>query len=299
MTCATATPSCAAVPTRAWARPSARLAVWSTVTFGCCLTWGTLRTAWAAIPAKAARRRSTRSSGPATPRCGVALLPSMTWTSVPATQAQPAAGGRDHRLALPVLQRRAERGHPQAGQAATPGRGRRHQPVLHPALGASSSWWTTPWAASGWKCTRIRRGCGKSATISCRSRWGRRRGRRGEGKGGEGESGGGWIGAGSGVAGEQPPGPGAAGGEASSGHRPLNPACGTITLGITPSRSTRKSHRGTKRRWFGGADALPDEEVPAGILRHNLYGVDIDLRAVQLAGLSLYIKGRAPRRRGY
>ncbi len=34
-------------------------------------------------------------------------------------------------------------------------------------------------------------------------------------------------------------------------------------------------------------------EVPAAILRHNLYGVDIDLRAVQLAGLSLYIKGRS------
>ncbi|MBN1139858.1 MAG: hypothetical protein JXM73_25020, partial [Anaerolineae bacterium] len=33
-------------------------------------------------------------------------------------------------------------------------------------------------------------------------------------------------------------------------------------------------------------------DVPAAILRYNLYGVDIDLRAVQLAGLSLYMKAR-------
>ena len=36
----------------------------------------------------------------------------------------------------------------------------------------------------------------------------------------------------------------------------------------------------------------PPHEIPALILEHNLYGIDIDLRAVQLAALSLYLKAR-------
>jgi hypothetical protein len=38
---------------------------------------------------------------------------------------------------------------------------------------------------------------------------------------------------------------------------------------------------------------IENHEIPALILRHNLYGVDIDLRAIQLAALSLYMKARA------
>ncbi|MFP8953116.1 BREX-5 system adenine-specific DNA-methyltransferase PglX [Natrialbaceae archaeon A-arb3/5] len=39
-------------------------------------------------------------------------------------------------------------------------------------------------------------------------------------------------------------------------------------------------------------DASP-EEVPAKILQHNLYGVDLDLRACQLAAFNLYLKARS------
>ena len=34
-------------------------------------------------------------------------------------------------------------------------------------------------------------------------------------------------------------------------------------------------------------------EIPAAILANNLFGIDIDLRAVQLAALALYLKAKA------
>ncbi|WP_302080586.1 BREX-5 system adenine-specific DNA-methyltransferase PglX [Salinibaculum rarum] len=37
---------------------------------------------------------------------------------------------------------------------------------------------------------------------------------------------------------------------------------------------------------------LPEEEIPRKILKHNLYGVDLDMRACQLAAFNLYLKGR-------
>jgi len=37
---------------------------------------------------------------------------------------------------------------------------------------------------------------------------------------------------------------------------------------------------------------LDAKEIPRKILRHNLYGVDLDMRACQLAAFNLYLKGR-------
>jgi len=37
---------------------------------------------------------------------------------------------------------------------------------------------------------------------------------------------------------------------------------------------------------------LDAEKIPRKILRHNLYGVDLDMRACQLAAFNLYLKGR-------
>jgi len=44
--------------------------------------------------------------------------------------------------------------------------------------------------------------------------------------------------------------------------------------------------------WREARPELPPWRIPALILEHNLYGIDIDLRAVQLAALSLYLKAR-------
>lgn len=44
--------------------------------------------------------------------------------------------------------------------------------------------------------------------------------------------------------------------------------------------------------WREAEPGLPAWQIPAQILEHNLFGVDIDLRACQIAALSLYLKAR-------
>ena len=46
-----------------------------------------------------------------------------------------------------------------------------------------------------------------------------------------------------------------------------------------------------ERIWRAETD-LDAKEIPRKILRHNLYGVDLDMRACQLAAFNLYLKGR-------
>lgn len=46
-----------------------------------------------------------------------------------------------------------------------------------------------------------------------------------------------------------------------------------------------------ERIWRAETD-LPDDEIPRKILQLNLYGVDLDMRACQLAAFNLYLKGR-------
>jgi hypothetical protein len=46
-----------------------------------------------------------------------------------------------------------------------------------------------------------------------------------------------------------------------------------------------------ERIWRAETD-LPDDDIPRKILQHNLYGVDLDMRACQLAAFNLYLKGR-------
>jgi len=76
--------------------------------------------------------------------------------------------------------------------------------------------------------------------------------------------------------------------------RLIDPACGTMHFGHYAFEVFQEIYRDARDHgWANPDDALPDEEIPAAILRHNLYGVDIDLRAVQLAGLSLFIKAKS------
>ena len=48
-----------------------------------------------------------------------------------------------------------------------------------------------------------------------------------------------------------------------------------------------------ERIWRGSDADIKPEEVPAKILQHNLHGVDLDLRACQLAAFNLYLKARS------
>ncbi len=47
-----------------------------------------------------------------------------------------------------------------------------------------------------------------------------------------------------------------------------------------------------ERIWWSERPDLDRSEIPAKILQHNLYGVDIDLRSCQLAAFNLYLKAR-------
>ena len=47
-----------------------------------------------------------------------------------------------------------------------------------------------------------------------------------------------------------------------------------------------------ERIWWNECPEVPRDEVPKKILEENIYGVDIDLRACQIAAFSLYLKAR-------
>lgn len=78
----------------------------------------------------------------------------------------------------------------------------------------------------------------------------------------------------------------------------LDPACGTMHFGLVAFDLLAEMYREELER--AGSPGWPHEpsvsdaaEIPAAILEHNLFGIDIDLRAVQLSALTLYLKAKA------
>jgi len=71
--------------------------------------------------------------------------------------------------------------------------------------------------------------------------------------------------------------------------RLIDPACGTMHFGHYACEVFEAMYRDA-RDW--GHLQIEDHEIPGAILEHNLFGVDIDRRAVQLAALSLLMKAR-------
>ncbi len=69
----------------------------------------------------------------------------------------------------------------------------------------------------------------------------------------------------------------------------LDPACGTMHFGHYAMEVFEAIYRDA-RDW--GDVTIDDERIPSAILENNLFGVDIDRRAVQLAALSLFMKAR-------
>jgi hypothetical protein len=76
--------------------------------------------------------------------------------------------------------------------------------------------------------------------------------------------------------------------------RLIDPACGTMHFGHYAFEVFQSIYADAREQgWMGSSDALSDDQVPAAILENNLFGVDIDLRAVQLAALSLFMKAKS------
>lgn len=77
----------------------------------------------------------------------------------------------------------------------------------------------------------------------------------------------------------------------------LDPACGTMHFGLVAFDLLAEMYR--EELESAGTPGWPHEpsvsdvsEIPSAILEHNIFGIDIDLRAVQLSALTLYLKAK-------
>lgn len=78
----------------------------------------------------------------------------------------------------------------------------------------------------------------------------------------------------------------------------LDPACGTMHFGMVAfdlfyEMYLEEIENVGKDRWPESPSCENEALIPASIIENNLYGVDIDLRAIQLSALSLYLKAKS------
>lgn len=83
--------------------------------------------------------------------------------------------------------------------------------------------------------------------------------------------------------------------------RVLDPACGSMHFGLIAFDLLTEMYREELERagtpgWPAEPSVSSEAEIPAAILAHNLYGIDIDQRAVQLSALALYLKAKSANR---
>lgn len=79
--------------------------------------------------------------------------------------------------------------------------------------------------------------------------------------------------------------------------RLLDPACGTMHFGLLAfdllvEMYREEIERAGQTSWPQEPSVKTEEEIPAAILAHNLHGIDIDLRAVQLSAIALYLRAK-------
>ena len=78
----------------------------------------------------------------------------------------------------------------------------------------------------------------------------------------------------------------------------LDPACGTMHFGLVAFDLFAEMYREELENagepgWPDEPSVTDEDEIPAAILRNNLFGMDIDLRSVQLSALTLYLKAKS------
>lgn len=77
----------------------------------------------------------------------------------------------------------------------------------------------------------------------------------------------------------------------------LDPSCGSMHFGLLAFDLFAEMYREERENagkpgWPEKPSATTEEEIPGLILAHNLHGIDIDLRAVQVSALALLLKAR-------
>ncbi|UCE07498.1 MAG: BREX-1 system adenine-specific DNA-methyltransferase PglX, partial [bacterium] len=78
----------------------------------------------------------------------------------------------------------------------------------------------------------------------------------------------------------------------------LDPACGTMHFGLVAfdlfyEMYLEELHNAANDGWPAEPSVANEADIPAAILEHNIYGIDIDLRAIQLSALTLYLKAQS------
>lgn len=81
----------------------------------------------------------------------------------------------------------------------------------------------------------------------------------------------------------------------------LDPACGTMHFGLVAfdffyEMYAEELDKAGQKGWTDTPSVSDKEDIPSSIIAHNLYGADIDLRAVQLSALSLFLKAKTKNR---
>lgn len=77
----------------------------------------------------------------------------------------------------------------------------------------------------------------------------------------------------------------------------LDPACGTMHFGLVAfdlfvAMYREEMQNAGRPGWPAKPPVASEEEIPNAIIAHNLHGIDIDPRAVQLSALTLYLKAK-------
>jgi hypothetical protein len=77
----------------------------------------------------------------------------------------------------------------------------------------------------------------------------------------------------------------------------LDPACGSMHFGLVAFDLFAEMYREELEHagepgWPETPSVSSEDQIPTAILQNNLFGIDIDLRAVQLSALTLYIKAK-------
>ena len=77
----------------------------------------------------------------------------------------------------------------------------------------------------------------------------------------------------------------------------LDPACGTMHFGLVAfdlfvDMYLEELANAGREGWPLEASVDTEDDIPASVVANNLHGIDIDLRAVQLSALTLYLKAK-------
>jgi hypothetical protein len=80
--------------------------------------------------------------------------------------------------------------------------------------------------------------------------------------------------------------------------RMLDPACGSMHFGLVAfdlfyAMYLEELEKAGQPGWPIEPSIINPEEIPSAIVAHNIHGIDLDLRAVQLSALALYLKAKS------